>query len=358
MKRNRRDGAAVVVGGAVAKGAFAAGALAYLTLRLRDEGTPIRALVGTSSGALNATVLAAGVRTGRPVSAAKELVRLWRDRGGASRILDADLASALRLGGLSGSRRLVELVRQACSRQTGAAAARVPVALRLVVAPLSGTSSAPTSFEAVERFEDRDFEDPARRERMFQAAVASAAFPYAFKPVVLERLGPCIDGGVVNNTPIKEAIERDPDVATVYVIAADPEDVSIPEARAADLGGLGLLTRLIEMLINERLVRDLSEARAVNAWLGTLDRLVARRELTPAARAEVVEGLYGRDAGTFRRLALVEIRPERPLEGGSFSGFFRPDLRRAYLRAGWAAAEKACAARAKTGATSRGRHRS
>lgn len=349
MKRNGRDGAAIVVAGAVAKGAFAAGALAYLTLKLRDEGTPIRAVLGTSSGALNATVLAAGVRARKSVSAAKELVRLWRDHARAGQILDADVWSAARFGGVSGSRRVVELLERACARlRPGASPAEV--ALRLVVAPLAGAapvpgSKAPTAFEAVERFEQRDFEDPARRDRIFQAAVASAAFPYAFKPVALEGLGPCVDGGIVNNTPIKEAIDGQADVGTVYVIVADAADAAMTAERAGDLHGVGLLTRLVEMLISERLVRDLAEASAVNRWLRTLDDLVRRRELTVAARANVIEGLYGRDAKTFRPLELVEIRPASPLEGGSFSGFFRADLRRAYLRSGWEAAHRACSAR-------------
>jgi NTE family protein len=345
MRRNGRGGAAIVVGGAVAKGAFAAGALAHLTLKLEEEGTPIRAVVGTSSGALNATVVAAGVRAGRPVSAAKELVRLWRDRAGVSGILDADLGSALRFGGISGSQRLVALLEEACARLRRGRVPPQPVALRVVVAPLAGAPGVPTSFEAVEGFEARDFDDPARRGRMFRAAVASAAFPYAFKPVQLDALGPCVDGGVVNNTPVKEAIERQPDVASVYVIVADPADASMSPSDARDLGGVGLLTRLIDILIHERLVRDLAEARAVNGWLATLDRLVARRQLAPAARAEVIEALYGGDAGTFRQLELVEIRPDRPLEGGSFSGLFRPELRRSYLRAGWDAARSACAVR-------------
>jgi len=345
MRRNGRGGAAIVVGGAVAKGAFAAGALAHLTLKLGEEGTPIRAVVGTSSGALNATVVAAGVRAGRPVSAAKELVRLWRDRAGASRILDADLGSAVRFGGISGSQRIVALLNEACARLRRGRVPPQQVALRVVVAPLAGVPTVPTSFEAVERFEARDFDDPARRGRMFQAAVASAAFPFAFKPVALDGLGPCVDGGVVNNTPVKQAIERQPDVTSVYVIVADPADAAIPEAAARDLGGVGLLTRLVDILIHERLVRDLAEARAVNGWLAALDRLVARRQLAPAARAEVIEALYGRDAATFRQIELVEIRPDRPLEGGSFSGFFRPDLRRSYLRAGWDAARSACAMR-------------
>ncbi len=219
------------------------------------------------------------------------------------------------------------------------------MSLRIVVAPLAGTSGGRTSFEAVERFHDAELDDPPRRQRMLRAAVASASFPFAFKPVEVDGLGPCVDGGVVNNTPIGEAIERDPGIATVYVVAAEPADVSLPNPRAARLHGVHLGARIVEMVVNERLVRDLAEARAVNAWLDTLDRLEASGELSPAARRDVIEGLYHRDAADFRRLEIVEIRPKTPLEGSAFDGFFRPALRRAYLRAGWAAARESCGAR-------------
>lgn len=346
MARRARGGAAIVVGGAVSKGAFAAGALAHLTLRLRQEGTPIRALVGTSSGALNATVVAAGVRAGAAVGAAKGLVRLWRDRGGLGDVAAPDLAAALRLRGLSGPDRVLGLLDAACPRPPPRGRG-APVALRLAVTPLAGTGGPPTSFEAVERFGGEDLDDPERRRRALRAAVASAAFPFAFAPVDLDGLGPCVDGGLVNNTPVGDAVAAHEDVGTVYVIVAEPADLSLSPADATRLGGLPLGVRLVDLVVNERLVRDLAEARAVNRWLDVLDRLEASGELGRGARRRIVEGMFpGRDAGSYRQLALVEIRPPRALEGGAFAGFVSRRLRCTWLRAGWEAARAACDARA------------
>jgi NTE family protein len=345
MAQTIRPGAAVVVGGAVSKGAFAAGALAHLTLRLRSERTPIHALVGTSSGALNATVVACGVRAGTAVGAAKRLVRLWRDRGGLLDVADLDAASALRLRGASGPDRVLRLLEEACPAPPGRGRG-TPVALRIVVAPLAGTGGPRTAFEAVARFDGADLDDRVRRAEALRAAAASAAFPFAFEPVEVEGLGPCVDGGLVDNTPVGEAIAAHEEVGAVYVISADPADASIPPARAARLGGVALGVRLAEMVVNERLVRDLAEARAVNRWIGVLDRLGSEGRLDASARRRIVEGLFpGRDAGSFRRVDVVEIRPERALEGGAFGGFFRRGLRRAWLRAGWEAARAACDAR-------------
>jgi predicted acylesterase/phospholipase RssA len=330
-------GAAIVIGGAVAKGAFAAGALAELTKRLHAAGTPIRRLVGTSSGALNATMLAAGVRAGDPIAAAERLTALWEQRANVWHVFEPDLGSWLHRRGASGTQRIVELLRAECP-DTGPSPRR-HVSLRIVVAPLAGVGAPRTTFEHVERFEGSDLDRAESRERVFRAATASAAFPLAFGPVTLADLGPCVDGGLVNNTPVGEAIDQDPEVDAVYVISADPANLSLTPADAAALGGSDLVLRLVEMLIDERLTRDLAEARAVNGWIATLARLEASGDLAPGARDEVIRGLYPRrDPSAFRHVHLVEIRPGQPLEGNPFEAFFRPSLRHDYVEAGREAA--------------------
>jgi predicted acylesterase/phospholipase RssA len=342
-------GAAIVIGGAVAKGAFAAGALAVLTEKLTAKGTPIRRLVGTSSGALNATMLAAGVRAGDPVGATQKLTHLWEEKANVWGIIEPDLLSWLHGRGLSGTKRIIGLLKAECP--TAVASPPVPVSLRIVVTPLAGVdrkgrirsvARPRTSFEHVERFEGADLDDKEKRERVFQAAAASAAFPFAFEPVALQDVGPCVDGGVVNNTPIGEAIDQDPEIDAVYVIAADPADLSLKREDAAALGGSDLVLRLVEMLIDERLTRDLAEARAVNAWIETLKRLVESGGLTRTARDEVVHGLYpNRDPAAFRHVGIVEIRPAQHLKGNPFKGFFNGDLRHSYIEQGRAAAQAA-----------------
>jgi len=333
-------GVAIVIGGAVAKGAFAAGALAVLTEKLTEDGTPIRRLVGTSSGALNATMIAAGVRAGDPVDAAKKLTHLWEDKATAWRIVAPNLASWFRWRGVSGTGRIIDLLNAECPGPASSPAA--PVSLRIVVTPLAGVDPKRTTFEHVERFEGADLDDKEKRDRVFHAAAASAAFPFAFEPVAVHGVGPCVDGGVVNNTPIGEAIDQDPEIDVVYVISADPAGMLLKQKDAWKLGGFDLVARLVEMLIDERLTRDLAEARAVNAWVGTLKRLVATGGLTPAARDEVVHGLYpNREPAAFRHIEIVEIRPEQQLKGNPFKGFFCGDLRRDYVEQGRAAARAA-----------------
>lgn len=329
-------GAAVVIGGAVAKGAFAAGALEELTRKLQAEGTRIRRLVGTSSGALNAAMLAAGVRAGDPIAAGKKLTELWEQKANVWHVFEADLGSLVHARGLSGTQRIVELLERECPRTSSSAPG--DVSLRIVVTSLAGAGKE-TTFEHVERFDGADFDSDDSRRRIFRAAAASAAFPFAFEPVTLQDAGACVDGGVVNNTPIGEAIDQDPDIDVVYVISADPADMSLKPRDAAALGGSDLVLRLVEMVIDERLTRDLAEARAVNAWIDTLEKLEGAGKLAPEVRDEVVRGLYpDRDPGAFRHIRIVEIRPEAQLKGNPFKGFFNADLRHSYIEKGRAAA--------------------
>jgi predicted acylesterase/phospholipase RssA len=337
-------GAAIVIGGAVAKGAFAAGALAELTKRLQAAGTSIRRLVGTSSGALNAAMLAAGVRAGDPLSASARLTELWEERADIWHVFEPDLASWIRLRGASGTHRIVELLRNECPIRGSFPAQHV--SLRMVVAPLAGVGTKPTTFEHVERFDGADLDVDDARERIFQAAAASAAFPFAFGPVTLSAVGPCVDGGIVNNTPIREALDGEPGIDVVYVISAEPTDMSLTAKEAAALGGSDLLLRLVDMLIDERLTRDLAEARAVNGWVAKLAQLEVTGALAPGVRDEVIRGLYPtRDPRTLREVELVEIRQCKQLEGSAFEAFFRPGLRHEYVEAGRAAAKEAAIVR-------------
>ena len=326
-------GAAIVVAGAVAKGAFAAGALEYVVKKLVADQTPILSVVGTSSGALNATKIAHGIRTGDPVKATQELVELWEEKADLWHFFDIAVGSALKGRGVSRSGRVVDLLETACPIPKPGVTLH-DVALRIVVTSIQGDESSHTSFEHVESFSNDDFENSAQRNRMFTAAASSAAVPYFFEPVELADVGPCLDGGIVNNAPIKhaivapirEAIVAAQQVKGVIVIAADPPNMRLNRTAADALANFSLFWRLIEMLVNERLFRDLEEAKDVNRWLRKLDELRATNVIADEVRRQIIEALYDRPAAELRPIDLVEIRPKSDLEGNPFSGFLAPHL--------------------------------
>jgi hypothetical protein len=216
----------------------------------------------------------------------------------------------------------------------------VPVELHLVATTATGAvrpdvRPPATTFEHVARFDGAAFDRKGELEEVFAAVLASAAFPLAFLPYSMAIGGeqvPCFDGGLVNNSPVKHAI-GDPTISRVFVISSSPR---IVETHTADMSGIGLIGHLAEILVNERLYRDLREAREVNRALAELEANVTSKALMDLILHAI--GWAGR-----RRIEIVEIRPPGALAGTAFTGFVSRSLREEYVRAGEQAARIALA---------------
>jgi NTE family protein len=327
---------AVVLAGAVAKGAFEAGVIRAL---VRAD-VKIARIVAASSGALNGTVLAASVRSRNLIAGAEALVALWRDHAEWNEVFHASFRDLLRRDGVSDQARLLALLR-----------AHIPptqpadpddVSLRIIVAALGGCRGAigaepATTFEAMCDFDTTAFGSREGLERVFAAATASAAFPGVFAPVEIDGVGPCVDGGTVNNTPMKWALD-DAIGAQVDAIGAQVDAIVVvatsvvQRTEPPELSGVGLIGHLADMLIGERLYRDLREAEQVNAALAKLGALVERGVLDAAQLAQVTGALgWGRR----RPIPVIQIRPTTALAGNAFSGFFHADIRSQHLEAGF-----------------------
>jgi NTE family protein len=325
---------AVILAGAVAKGAFEAGVLEVLTEQLPAD-VKICRVVGASSGALNATLLASGVHAGKLREVTAALAKLWREEGGILNAFHLNLGDVVHLRGLSDQARLRALLQEHIQPIAGGQ----PIELKIVLAPLSGaapsggtSSSFGTTYEAVLSFSQRDFESQAALNAVFDAAVASAAFPVLFAPARAGTLGPCIDGGVVNNTPIKYAVEQSA-VDTVVIIA--PTVAEVAPGEFDPVTGGDLLGHVSDMLINERLHRDLKTASQVNDALTSLDALVSGGQLSIAQLVSVKQALGWSQS---KQLRIIPIRPLAPLPGNSFSAFGSRPLRAQYVELGQARA--------------------
>ena len=267
---------AVVLAGAVAKGAFEAGALAELVKR---EDVHIQHIVAASSGALNGTVLAASIHGAQShtdlVKRVEALCDLWIEKGDLSHAFHPNALGLVRGTGISDQSKLRTLL-TGHLRPSERGAAGANVTLKIVISPIQGVSAKEdtSTFEAMREFQNADFETEEGLSKIYDVAVASASFPLAFAPSQVDGLGPCIDGGTVNNSPIKYAVQNAPGIDSVIVIAPTPADATIGVEKAGDFGGLGLIGRLADMLINERLHRDLKEADETNEALRNLEEAV------------------------------------------------------------------------------------
>ena len=324
---------AIVLAGAVAKGAFEAGAIQALSEAANIE---IVRIVASSSGALNGTVLAGAIRSGTLQHGAATLVSLWNERAEWYEVFDLSLVDLLKRDGVSSQRKLVQLLRSFVT-PTADDAVTSPIQLRLIVAPIDGTPGmigdrAATTYESIQTFDGEAFDSAQGLEQVFAAATASAAFPLLFAPVSLPGLGPCVDGGLVNNTPIKWALDGavGADVEAIVVVSSS---VALRTKPAENTHGTALIGHLADMLIGERLFRDLREATTSNAQIDRLANLVHSGVLSSEQLGAVFEALAW---DSRRRVEVVEIRPTEALHGSAFSGFFDARLRKDHIAAGLA----------------------
>ena len=324
---------ALVLAGAVAKGAFEAGVLAVLA----ERGVTIDAIVATSAGALNAAVFATGVRCGKTQLATEVLAALWADKAEWRHVVSPTLRGMLHWQGLSTSAALERVLVDGMERVASAAPHGVErhISLQLVTTTLRGKlhhskGVRTTTFEHVIKLVDADFDSSAGRSRVAHAAAASGAFPVLYVPVDIDGVGPCVDGGTVNNTPISWAIEAGAE--RVLVVTGNP--LELP---AEPLAGATLFGKEVDIAINERLFRDLMQARRVNKKLEAVDQ--ALEHLPDAERASARAAV--RAALGWTPLEIIEIRPAQALPGDAFSGLRDRSLRLAYLEAGRQAAARA-----------------
>lgn len=319
---------ALVLAGAVAKGAFEAGVLGALADHAAE--LPICRIIGTSSGALNGALYALGIRAGEEVKAARSLATLWEQSGSWHNALKLDFKEIIERKGLGTAARIRTLMNEAAKGLRSNAGHAID--LQLVTTRLDGDrgsigAEAATTYEHVARFRDSDFDSEGHRARMFETALGSAAFPGMFAPVDVRGIGLCIDGGAVNNTPIRRAL-GDGTVERVIVVTAQP--LLVP-AQGQGLSGLDLVSHFAQILVNERLYRDLRDAESVNHHLAELDALTMAG-VSPEVIAKV-KAIFG-----WKPLELVQIRPPDALPGSAFRAFSNESLRREYILAGREAA--------------------
>ncbi len=254
-------------------------------------------------------------------------------------MLHFNLCALLAGRGLSNQKRLYALLRdnvRLCARPDPA-----PIDLHLVTAPLRGCEgSAPgepaITYTRVLRFDGPSFDAQEKLDEVLTVATASAALPLLYTPVELPGLGPCVDGGLVANTPIRYAQGEDGEASidAILVVAATP-------ARRAPAGqdfrGWALLAHVVDMLFSEWLYQDLRRSRAVSRGLARVEELATQRGWSAAEVAEIRDsfGWHNR-----RPMPIVAIRPLDPLPGTLFSGFTDASMRRLYVAEGVAGARR------------------
>lgn len=117
-----------------------------------------------------------------------------------------------------------------------------------------------------------------------QAVLASAAIPGVFPPVRIDGVD-FMDGGVVDNAPLRHAVELGADV--VYVLPTG-YSCSLPEAPRS---ALGMVLQALTLLINRQLMADIERYQ----------RQVELHVLPPLCPLSISPADFGRSAELIRR---------------------------------------------------------
>lgn len=255
------------------------------------------------------------------------LAVLWLEHATVQGAVDVNLRDIVSERGISDASKLLDLLRL----QVSPSPTVRQLDLRLVVTNADGEPAEAggmmgTTFEHVVEITADDFTTEPAIERVYLAAAASAALPVLYAPVPLqvgERNVQGLDGSLLNRTPLGLALQDAPAISRVFVI--------VPHAKVqrepADLRGRAMVSHVFDMLVHERLFRDGLAVSRVNRVLERLEHVLP----DPALRAAVLEAFEW--AGR-HRVEVVEIRPEAELPGDAFSGFWWRELRETYVRAG------------------------
>ncbi|MGW6334350.1 patatin-like phospholipase family protein [Nocardia rhamnosiphila] len=280
----------VVVAGAGARGGYEAGVLSVLVPRLRGAGVETVRFVGTSAGAINATIFAALSHL-PPDEQAQRALQVWRD----ITVRDVFRSPAIGLPRLAGRAagqllgipgvQLTELLDTSPLHHTAHAAIDWTMLRRnisegrstLAVVATSGADNRTVVFvdradaAALPPSDDERPIDYVAAEITADHVLASAAIPVVFPPVHVsdppERAGWYLDGGIRLNAPLKPAIALGTDA--IVVVATHPVVDSLPPATANNLPPDvdDVIVRLMDAALVDRMIEDVRTMAKVNMLL-------------------------------------------------------------------------------------------
>jgi len=170
------------------------------------------------------------------------------------------------------------------------------------------------------------------------ALLASTAIPGIFPPVPIDG-SPCVDGGLLMNTPTKPAIKAG--AAVLHVIYVDPMTSEIPFPDLPNT--LDTFYRLYTILLAMQVEADVRHAATINEELAALAAASgARGSQLPAVRARRLvarrrggETVSGPDK-VYRPLVIHRYRPQTDLGGAEAFLDFSPAVVDLMIRQGYA----------------------
>jgi predicted acylesterase/phospholipase RssA len=156
-------------------------------------------------------------------------------------------------------------------------------------------------------FGNADFEG----ERGVQAVLASTAIPGVFPPIEVES-NACVDGGVVQNTPLSPAIKLG--ATELHVVYLNPDPQLVPLQGQPNT--IDTMLRVYFMMLATKMDEDIETARWINQGLDVIERLkkgltIGSGEVAKILR--VVAQVLDRGDSPFNKVVVHRYSPKKPL---------------------------------------------
>jgi predicted acylesterase/phospholipase RssA len=162
----------------------------------------------------------------------------------------------------------------------------------------------------VKLFDNTDFEG----DRGFLGVMASTAIPGVFPPIEVAG-GICVDGGVVQNTPLNPALQLGAKELHVICLNPDPKEVPLRGQPST----IDTVMRVYFMLLEGKLEEDIETARWINQGLEVFERILRGDQI---AGPEVVKLLkvagqifVGPTGKPLNRVVIHKYLPQSSLGG-------------------------------------------
>ena len=150
-----------------------------------------------------------------------------------------------------------------------------------------------------------------------QAILASSAIPGVF-PSVYVGAESYVDGGVLMNTPLSEAVQLGAEV--IHVIYMDPDVASIPQSALAS--SVATSYRLQEISWAATVNDDIGDARMINDGIRILKRIEAGEQVADSELQALAQGMSKivprlKRYTSFKPLTIHRYHPNEELSGGA-----------------------------------------
>lgn len=306
---------AVVLSGGGAKGAYEAGALKSIVRSTQD----IHIMTGASIGAINAAVFAWEYEKTNDMFAAAEKVKsTWSELDGLfklsawSIVLKVirswfDTRSPVNFPAFVDNTLIREKVKDLIPPHV-----KISDIKRI---ELAINATCLTSGKTVSFTRDNDA-------YLYEAVLASSCIPLIFETQVIKE-GYYVDGGIFNNTPLRDALIAQ--ATDVIVVELKPRTKDLYFETIHDLAPFGNVyqvgSRMIEMITDKIMYEDLKNARRINDIIDVVQALERAGE-----NREIIDNLknsigYQRNGQVKRHVNFHEIAPSKRLVPPGTLGF-------------------------------------